>query len=153
MRAEFTRNGLFGPENSSAIAASGIRSASGKICATRRRMKSFATQNLKLSELATKSLSAWATRSELWRSRVISKKIEATIITLEKSIPRSDKRERAMRAAYAALSRLDEIRPKISLNCAHWRPIALRPISASGSACRLNGAGQVVGQFPRIGIS
>jgi hypothetical protein len=42
-------------------------------------------------------------RNEYCRS-IITRKIEATIITLEKSIPRSDKWERAMKSAYAALS-------------------------------------------------
>jgi CRISP-associated protein Cas1 len=46
-------------------------------------------------------------RNEYCRS-IITRKIEATIITLEKSIPRSHKWERAMRSAYAALSRLEE---------------------------------------------
>jgi CRISP-associated protein Cas1 len=39
---------------------------------------------------------------------IITQKIEATIITLEKSIPRSDKWERAMKSSYAALCRLEE---------------------------------------------
>jgi CRISP-associated protein Cas1 len=42
---------------------------------------------------------------------IIARKIEATIITLEKSIPRSDKWGRAMKSAYAALSRLEENPP------------------------------------------
>jgi CRISP-associated protein Cas1 len=50
-------------------------------------------------------------RNEFCRS-IITRKIEATIITLEKSIPRSDKWERAMRSAYAALSRLEENPPE-----------------------------------------
>ena len=41
-------------------------------------------------------------RNEFCRS-IITRKIEASIITLEKSIPRSDKWERAMKSAYAAL--------------------------------------------------
>ena len=41
-------------------------------------------------------------RNEFCRS-IITRKIEATIITLEKSIPRSDKWERAMRSAYAGV--------------------------------------------------
>ena len=49
-------------------------------------------------------------RNEFCRS-IITQKIEATIITLEKSIPRSDKWERAMKSAYAALTRLDENPP------------------------------------------
>ncbi|HZZ23517.1 MAG TPA: CRISPR-associated endonuclease Cas1 [Roseiarcus sp.] len=48
-----------------------------------------------------------AQRNEFCRS-IITRKIEATIITLEKSIPRSNKWERAMRSAYAGLSRLEE---------------------------------------------
>ncbi len=40
--------------------------------------------------------------------KLISRKIEASIATLEKSIRRSEKWERAMTAAYAALSKLDE---------------------------------------------
>jgi CRISP-associated protein Cas1 len=42
-------------------------------------------------------------RNDFCRS-IIMRKIEATIITLEKSIPRSDKWERAMKSAYAGLS-------------------------------------------------
>ena len=78
---------------------------------------------------------------------IITRKIEATIITLEKSIPRSDKWERAMRSAYAALSRLDENPPEtiselraLEANCAvsyfrswvgmpiKWRGTSRRPI-------------------------
>src|SRR6202167_6014937 len=50
-------------------------------------------------------------RNEFCRS-IIIRKIEAAIITLEKSIPRSDKWERAMRSAYSALTRLDENPPE-----------------------------------------
>ena len=50
-------------------------------------------------------------RNDFCRS-IITRKIEATIITLEKSIPRSDKWERAMRSAYAGLSRLEENPPE-----------------------------------------
>jgi CRISPR-associated protein Cas1 len=50
-------------------------------------------------------------RNEFCRS-VITRKIEATIITLEKSIPRSDKWERAMKTAYAALSCLEKNPPE-----------------------------------------
>ena len=50
-------------------------------------------------------------RNEFCRS-IITRKIEAAIITLEKSIPRSDKWERAMKSAYAALSRLEENPPE-----------------------------------------
>jgi CRISPR-associated protein Cas1 len=85
-------------------------------------------------------------RNELCRS-IISRKIEATIITLEKSIPRSDKWERAMRSAYAGLSCLEENPPEIiselcalEANCAasyfrswvgipiKWRGASRRPI-------------------------
>jgi CRISPR-associated protein Cas1 len=65
-----------------------------------------------------------ALKNEFWRS-IITRKIEATIITLEKSIPRSDKWERAMKSAYAALSRLEESPPEniselraLEANCA-----------------------------------
>jgi CRISP-associated protein Cas1 len=85
-------------------------------------------------------------RNEFSRS-IILRKIEATIITLEKSVPRSDKWERAMKSAYAALSRLEENPPEIiselralEANCAasyfrswvgvpiKWRGISRRPI-------------------------
>jgi CRISPR-associated protein Cas1 len=85
-------------------------------------------------------------RNDFCRS-IITRKIEATIITLEKSIPRSDKWERAMKSAYAALSRLEENPPEIiselralEANCAasyfrswvgvpiKWRAISRRPI-------------------------
>jgi CRISPR-associated protein Cas1 len=85
-------------------------------------------------------------RNEFCRS-IITQKIEATIITLEKSIPRSDKWERAMRSAYAALSRLEENPPEnmsglrtLEANCAasyfrswvgmpiKWRGTSRRPI-------------------------
>jgi CRISP-associated protein Cas1 len=85
-------------------------------------------------------------RNEYCRS-VITRKIEATMITLEKSIPRSDKWERAMKSAYAALSRLEENPPEIiselralEANCAasyfrswvgmaiRWRGTSRRPI-------------------------
>jgi CRISP-associated protein Cas1 len=85
-------------------------------------------------------------RNEFCRS-IITQKIEATIITLEKSIPRSDKWERAMKSAYAALSRLEENPPEniselraLEANCAasyfrswvgmpiKWRGISRRPI-------------------------
>ena len=88
-------------------------------------------------------------RNEFCRS-IITGKIEATIITLEKSIPRSDKWERAMKSAYAALSRLEENPPEIiselralEANCAasyfrswvgvpiKWRGTSRRPIPDS----------------------
>jgi CRISP-associated protein Cas1 len=51
-----------------------------------------------------------AQRNDFCRS-IITQKIEASILTLEKSIPRSDKWERAMKSAYAALC-LKKIRPR-----------------------------------------
>lgn len=69
------------------------------------------------------------------------RKIEATIITLEKSIPRSYKWERAMKSAYAGLSRLEENPPE---TIPELRTLeanrAASYFSQSGSACRLNGA-------------
>ena len=78
---------------------------------------------------------------------IITRKIEASIITLEKSIARSDKWERAMKSAYAALSRLEENPPEtiielraLEANCAasyfrswvgmpiKWRGTSRRPI-------------------------
>jgi CRISP-associated protein Cas1 len=88
-------------------------------------------------------------RNEFCRS-IITRKIEATIITLEKSIPRSDKWERAMKSAYAGLSCLEENPPEsiselraLEANCAasyfrswvgmpiKWRGISRRPIPDS----------------------
>jgi hypothetical protein len=85
-------------------------------------------------------------RNDFCRS-IITRKIEATIITLEKSIPRSDKWERAMKSAYAGLSRLEENPPEniselraLEANCAasyfrswvgtpiKWRGTSRRPI-------------------------
>ena len=85
-------------------------------------------------------------RNEFCRS-LITRKIEASIITLEKSVPRSDKWERAMKSAYAALTRLDENPPEtiselraLEANCAasyfrgwvgmpiKWRGTSRRPI-------------------------
>jgi CRISP-associated protein Cas1 len=85
-------------------------------------------------------------RNDFCRS-IIRRKIEATIITLEKPIPRSDKWERAMKSAYAALSRLEENPPEntselraLEANCAasyfrswvgtpiKWRGTSRRPI-------------------------
>jgi CRISPR-associated protein Cas1 len=85
-------------------------------------------------------------RNEFCRS-IITRKIEASILTLEKTIPRSDKWERAMKSAYAALSRLEENPPEtiselrtIEANCAaayfrswvglpiKWRGTSRRPI-------------------------
>ena len=51
---------------------------------------------------------------------LITRKIEATIITLEKSIPRSDKWERAMRSAYAgSVSPRRKSARNTFPNCAH----------------------------------
>jgi CRISP-associated protein Cas1 len=91
-------------------------------------------------------------RNEYCRS-LITRKIEATILTLEKSILRSDKWERAMKSAYAALSRLDENPPEIiselralEANCAaayfrswvgmaiKWRGTSRRPIPDNWSS-------------------
>jgi CRISP-associated protein Cas1 len=87
-----------------------------------------------------------ALRIEYCRS-IISKKIEASILTLEKSIRRSEKWERAISAAYAALTKLDEKSPEtiielraLEANCAaayfrswqgtpiKWRGTSRRPI-------------------------
>jgi CRISP-associated protein Cas1 len=85
-------------------------------------------------------------RIEFCRS-IISKKIEASIVTLEKSIRRSEKWERAISTAYAALTKLDEKLPEtivelraLEANCAaayfrawqgipiKWRGTSRRPI-------------------------
>jgi CRISPR-associated protein Cas1 len=85
-------------------------------------------------------------RIEYCRS-MISKKIEASIVTLEKSIRRSEKWERAISVAYAALTRLDAGEPNsivelraLEANCAaayfrswqgmpiKWRGTSRRPI-------------------------
>jgi len=85
-------------------------------------------------------------RNDFCRS-IIARKIEATILTLEKSIPRSIKWERAMKSAYSGLSRLEEDPPAtiselrtIEANCAvayfrswvgmpvKWRGTSRRPI-------------------------
>ena len=87
-----------------------------------------------------------ALRIEYCRS-IISKKIEASILTLEKSIRRSEKSERAISVAYAALTRLDAREPNsivelraLEANCAaayfrswqgmpiKWRGTSRRPI-------------------------
>ena len=87
-----------------------------------------------------------AQRNDFCRS-IIAQKIDASILTLEKSIPRSDKWERAMKSAYTALSRLEENPPEtvselrtIEANCAasyfrswvgmpiKWRGTSRRPI-------------------------
>jgi CRISPR-associated protein Cas1 len=76
-------------------------------------------------------------RNEFCQS-IITKKIEATILTLEKSIPRSDKWERAMKSAYAGISRLEQNPPDtivelrvLEANCAasyfrSWRGIPIK---------------------------
>jgi CRISPR-associated endonuclease Cas1 len=88
-------------------------------------------------------------RIEFCRS-LITKKIEASILTLEKSIRRSQKWELAIKAAYSALTRLDNNCPNTVLeimaleaNCAAayfrswvgipiiWRGIGRRPIPDS----------------------
>jgi CRISP-associated protein Cas1 len=87
-----------------------------------------------------------ALRIEYCRS-IIGRKIEASIVTLEKSIRRSEKWERAISAAYAALTKLDEKSPEtitelraLEANCAaayfrawqgtpiKWRGTSRRPI-------------------------
>lgn len=87
-----------------------------------------------------------ALRMEFSRS-IIIQKIEASVLTLEKSIRRSEKWERAVSTAYAALSRLDKGEPKtitelraLEANCAaayfrawqgspiKWRGTSRRPI-------------------------
>jgi CRISPR-associated protein Cas1 len=87
-----------------------------------------------------------ALRIEYCRS-IILKKIEASIVTLEKSIRRSEKWERAISVAYAALTRLDAGEPSsivelrtLEANCAaayfrssqgipiKWRGTSRRPI-------------------------
>lgn len=87
-----------------------------------------------------------AKRNEFCRS-IITQKLEASIFTLEKSIRRSDKWERAMKSAYAGLSRLEENPPEmiselraLEANCAasyfrswvgipiKWRGTSRRPI-------------------------
>jgi CRISPR-associated protein Cas1 len=87
-----------------------------------------------------------ALRIEYCRS-IISKKIEASVVTLEKSIRRSEKWERAISVAYAALAKLDEKSPEtiielraLEANCAaayfrswqgmpiKWRGTSRRPI-------------------------
>jgi CRISP-associated protein Cas1 len=79
--------------------------------------------------------------------KLISQKIEASILTLEKSIRRSEKSERAISVAYAALTRLDAGEPNsivelraLEANCAapyfrawqgmpiKWRGTSRRPI-------------------------
>jgi CRISP-associated protein Cas1 len=92
-----------------------------------------------------------ALRIEYCRS-IISKKIEASILTLEKSIPRSNTWERAMKSAYAALSRLEENPPETISELRTLEANCAAHIFAAGSASRLNGEAQVAGQFPTIGI-
>ena len=56
-------------------------------------------------------------RNEFCRS-MISRKIEASILTLEKSIPRSDKWERAMKSPTPGCPVLRKIHPRPYLSCA-----------------------------------
>jgi CRISP-associated protein Cas1 len=83
-------------------------------------------------------------RIEFCRS-IITRKIETSILTLEKSIPRTDKWERAMKSAYAALSRLEENPPEtiselrtLEANCAaaYFRSWVGLPIKWRGIRCR-----------------
>src|SRR5271165_5705769 len=87
-------------------------------------------------------------RNEFCRS-IIAQKIEASVITLEKSIRRCDKWDRAMNSAYSSLTRLNENPPGtiselrfLEANCAasyfrswggipiKWRGTSRRPIPA-----------------------
>jgi CRISPR-associated protein Cas1 len=96
-------------------------------------------------------------RIEFCRS-IITKKIEASILTLEKSIRRSQKWELAMKVAYSALTRLDSNCPRMALeimaleaNCAasyfrswvgipiKWRGSNRRPIPDNSSPYQLTG--------------
>jgi CRISPR-associated protein Cas1 len=85
-----------------------------------------------------------ALRIEYCRS-IISKKIEASILTLEKSIRRSEKSERAISVAYAALTRLDACEPNsivelraLEANCAaaYFRSWSGMPIKWRGTSRR-----------------
>ncbi len=75
--------------------------------------------------------------------KLIAKKIEVSIATLEKSIRRSEKWERAISAAYAALTRLDEGEPNsmtelraLEANCAaaYFRSWQGMPIKWRGTS-------------------
>jgi len=83
-------------------------------------------------------------RNDFCRS-LIARKIEASILTLEKSIRRSDKWERAMKSAYSALTRLDENPPEaifelcaLEANCAasYFRSLGGIPIKWRGTSRR-----------------
>jgi CRISP-associated protein Cas1 len=85
-----------------------------------------------------------AKRIEFCRS-IITRKIEASILTMEKSVRHSDKTERAMKSAYAALCRLDESPPETILelraleaNCAasYFRSWVGIPIKCRGISRR-----------------
>jgi CRISP-associated protein Cas1 len=85
-----------------------------------------------------------AKRNEFCRS-LITRKIEASILTLEKSIRRSDRWERAMKSAYSALSRLDDNPPEniielraLEANCAasYFRSWVAIPIKWRGTSRR-----------------
>jgi hypothetical protein len=92
-----------------------------------------------------------AQRNEFCRS-IITRKVEASILTLEKSIPRSDKWERAMASAYAALSRLEENPPQTTSELRTLEANCAATYFRSWVGCQLNGAAQAVGQFPIIGV-
>jgi CRISPR-associated protein Cas1 len=77
--------------------------------------------------------------------KLISQKIEASILTLEKSIRRSEKSERAISVAYAALTRLDACEPNsivelraLEANCAaaYFRSWQGMPIKWRGTSGR-----------------
>jgi CRISP-associated protein Cas1 len=94
-------------------------------------------------------------RNDFCRS-IITQKIEATIITLEKSISRSDKWERAMKSSYAALSRLEENPPEniselraLEANCAasYFRSWVGMPIKWRGTSRR-----PIPGNWHSIGV-
>jgi CRISP-associated protein Cas1 len=83
-------------------------------------------------------------RMDFCRS-IISRKIEASIVTLEKSICRSEKWERAISAAYAALTKLDAKSPEtiielraLEANCAaaYFRAWQGIPIKLRGTSRR-----------------
>jgi hypothetical protein len=82
---------------------------------------------------------------------LITKKIEASILTLEKVFRKSDAWERAMRQAYSALTRLNESPLRTSPNCEHWKPMRQPPIFELGVEFQSNGAARRDGQFQRLG--
>jgi CRISPR-associated protein Cas1 len=146
----FSQVGRIGPDPSGRVCRSASESASG----SKNRPASSRACPLRSWYSANPFRVRWQLetrenpeqRNEFCRS-IITRKIEATIITLEKSIPRSAKWERAMKSAYAALSRLEENPPEIiselralEANCAasyfrswvgmpiKWRGTSRRPI-------------------------